>query len=68
MVNAASESDEIEGEILDFEDEDSTRGAAAITAAIFGFKLGGPVGAWVGATFANHYGQFLDAISYFLSA
>ena len=58
VVAAASESEELEGEILDFEDEDSTRGAAAITAAVLGFKVGGPVGAWAAATFANHFGEF----------
>jgi hypothetical protein len=31
--------------------------AAAITAAIVGFKLAGPFGALAGATFANHYGD-----------
>lgn len=54
---AASEPEVTDGEILDFEDDDSTRGAAAITAAVLGFKVGGPVGAWAAATFANHYGE-----------
>ena len=38
-------------------DADSTLTAAAITAAILGFKIAGPFGALAGATFANHYGK-----------
>lgn len=41
------------------EDSDSTLTAAAITAAILGFKIGGPFGALAGATFANHYGNIV---------
>ena len=42
------------------EADPETLAAAAITAAIVGFKIGGPFGALAGATFANHYGKFYN--------
>ena len=44
--------------LLDTNADPETVAAAAITAAIVGFKIGGPFGALAGATFANHYGKY----------
>ena len=43
--------------LVDTNADPETVAAAAITAAIVGFKIGGPFGALAGATFANHYGK-----------